>query len=110
MKRLLSTSCNIGSLSIKNRIIMEAMGNALSELDGSMSEADIAFYTERAKGGVGLIMSEAVSVDSVTGRANPRNLCIDRDELIPGYRKLMDSLHQYDCTFFCGTISSWPAG
>lgn len=64
MKRLLSTSCNIGSLSIKNRIIMEAMGNALSELDGSMSEADIAFYTERAKGGVGLIMSEAVSVDS----------------------------------------------
>lgn len=40
MKRLLSTSCNIGSLSIKNRIIMEAMGNALSELDGSMSEAD----------------------------------------------------------------------
>lgn len=100
MKRLLSTSCNIGSLSIKNRIIMEAMGNALSELDGSMSEADIAFYTERAKGGVGLIMSEAVSVDSVTGRANPRNLCIDRDELIPGYRKLMDSLHQYDCTFF----------
>ncbi len=100
MENLLNTGCKIGSLNIKNRVIMEAMGNALSELDGSVSEADIAFYTERAKGGVGLIMSEATSVDSVTGRANPRNLCIDRDELIPGYRKLTDSLHKYNCAFF----------
>jgi 2,4-dienoyl-CoA reductase-like NADH-dependent reductase (Old Yellow Enzyme family)/thioredoxin reductase len=79
---------------------MESMGNALSELNGEVSPEDIAFYVERAKGGVGLIMSEAVSVDSVTGRANPRNLCIDSDTQIPGYRKLTESLHAYGCAFF----------
>lgn len=100
MEKLLGTSCKIGSLTVKNRIIMEAMGNALAELNGDVSKEDIAFYTARARGGVGLIMSEAVSVDSVTGRANPRNLCIDRDSQIPGYRALVDALHAYDCAFF----------
>lgn len=100
MRSYLNTPCNIGKLTIKNRIIMEAIGNTLSNLDGSVSQEDIDFYAARAKGGVGLIMSEAISVDSVTGRANPRNLCIDRDELIPGYRQLIDALHSYGCAFF----------
>lgn len=29
MRQLLGTSCRIGSLTVKNRIVMEAMGNAL---------------------------------------------------------------------------------
>lgn len=90
----------IGTLTIKNRIIMESMGNALSKLNGEVSEEDIAFYRARAQGGVGLIMSEAVSVDSLTGRANSRNLCIDQDSQIPGYRRLVQELHPYNCRFF----------
>lgn len=100
MRKMLGSSCNIGNLTIKNRIVMESMGNALSELNGEVSREDLAFYVARAKGGVGLIMSEAVSVDSETGRANPRNLCIDKDTQIPGYRQLTDALHQYECKFF----------
>lgn len=100
MRPYLSSPGQIGALTVKNRVIMEAMGNALSNLDGSMSAEDIAFYEARAKGGVGLIMSEAVSVASNSGRANPRNLCIDDDRLIPGYRQLMDALHPYGCAFF----------
>ena len=83
MRPYLSSPGKIGALTVKNRVIMEAMGNALSNLDGSMSAEDIAFYEARAKGGAGLIMSEAVSVSSNSGRANPRNLCIDDDKLIP---------------------------
>ncbi|MFQ9176803.1 MAG: FAD-dependent oxidoreductase [Christensenellaceae bacterium] len=100
MNNILKSKCVIGSLVIKNRIVMESMGNALSELDGSVSPEDIAFYSERAKGGVGLIMSEAVSVDSRTGRANQRNLCIDDDSHIPGFRLLTNELHKYKCAFF----------
>lgn len=100
MENILGSPCRIGKLMVKNRVIMEAMGNALSELNGEVSEADIAFYEARAKGGVGLIMSEAVSVDSVTGRANPRNMCIDQDSQIPGYRKLAEAVHAYDCKYF----------
>lgn len=100
MGNILGSPCKIGTLEIKNRIVFESIGNALSELDGTVSQADIAFYAERAKGGVGLIMSEAISVDSVTGRANPRNLCIDDDAQIPGYQKLMEALRPYQCAFF----------
>ena len=39
-------------------------------------------------------------MDSVTGRANPRNLCIDDDAQIPGYQKLMEALRPYQCAFF----------
>ena len=39
----------------QNRIIMEAMGNALSELNGEGSKADIAFYEERAKAASALL-------------------------------------------------------
>lgn len=100
MGNILGSPCKIGTLEIKNRIVFESIGNALSELDGTVSQADMAFYAERAKGGVGLIMSEAISVDSVTGRANPRNLCIDDDAQIPGYQKLMEALRPYQCAFF----------
>ena len=99
-KMILGTPCKIGKLEIKNRIVMEAMGNGLSELNGDVSKADIAFYEARAKGGVGLIMSEAISVDSVTGRANPRNMCIDKDSQIAPMAEMMKMLHKYDCKFF----------
>lgn len=51
MRPYLSSPGKIGALTVKNRVIMEAMGNALSNLDGSMSAEDIAFYEARAKGG-----------------------------------------------------------
>ncbi len=99
-RQTLGTPCKIGKLEIKNRIVMEAMGNGLSELNGDASRADIAFYEARAKGGVGLVMSEAVSVDSTTGRANPRNMCIDKDSQIAPMAEMMKVLHKYDCKFF----------
>lgn len=100
MRKLLCSPCDIGSVTIRNRIVFEAMGNGLSELNGNVSPAEIAFYEARAKGGVGLIMTECVSVDSETGRANPRNMCIDRDEQIPGYRKLAETIHAQHAHIF----------
>ena len=50
----------IGKLIIKNRIIMAPMGNALADLDGRVSQREIDYYVERAKGGVGLISTQAV--------------------------------------------------
>lgn len=99
-RKYLKSPCRVGSIEIKNRIVMEAMGNGISEPDGSASAADVAFYEERAKGGVGLIMSEAISVDSVTGRANPFNMCIDSDSHIEPLKKLTDAVHAYGTAFF----------
>lgn len=109
---MIKSPCSINGLVIKNRIIMEPMGNGIAEPNGDVSPEDIAFYEARAKGGVGLIMSEATSVDSKTGRGNPNNMCVDQDHCIPGLRKLTDRMHQYGCAFFIelyhpGRQGSW---
>lgn len=48
---------NIGTLKLKNRIVMAAMGNRLIEPDGRLSQRAIDFYVARAKGGTGLIIT-----------------------------------------------------
>ena len=48
----------IGSCAVKNRYVMEPMGPAgLADSSGAFNDKAIAFYTERAKGGVGLIIA-----------------------------------------------------
>ena len=50
----------IGSMTVKNRIALAPMGSRPGA-DGRFMERDIAYFTERAKGGVGLIFTGAVA-------------------------------------------------
>lgn len=47
---------NIGKMTVKNRIVMAPMG-ASADGDGGYSVRTIRFYTERAKGGTGMIIT-----------------------------------------------------
>jgi len=49
-------SGNIGTMKLKNRVFMCPMGTS-TEADGSFSDRDIAYLTERAKGGTALIIT-----------------------------------------------------
>ena len=44
----------IGSVEIKNRIVMPPMGTSLSSFTGEATDEVIRYYEERAKGGCGL--------------------------------------------------------
>lgn len=96
----LFTPHQIGKVTSPNRLVFEPMGNYYANLDGSVSDRDIAFYAERAKGGCGIVMTEVASVNSQTGRGNLRNLCTDKDEFIPGYKKMADAVHEYGSLLF----------
>jgi 2,4-dienoyl-CoA reductase-like NADH-dependent reductase (Old Yellow Enzyme family) len=61
----------IGSLRLKNRVLMAAMGNNFSHPEGTVSDRAIAYYRERARGGAGLIITEACPAGQ---RGNPRGL------------------------------------
>lgn len=61
---------------------------------GLVSARTEAFYAERAKGGAGLIIVGG-AVPTAGGILTPRMLRIDRDECIPGYRSLTDTLHRH---------------
>lgn len=83
----------IGSMEVKNRFVMPAMGTNLAEHNGEAGEALIAYYTERAKGGFGLVITECSAV-SYEGRSLVNECGLWDDSLIPSYRRLTDSVHE----------------
>lgn len=95
MYEKLFTPGYIGKLEIRNRIVQEPMGNAYSNKQGEATDKEIAFYTERAKGGVGLILTETMMVQKGTGGGNDKQMSLAYDENIPGMKKLTDSVHQH---------------
>ncbi|QSX08414.1 FAD-dependent oxidoreductase [Alkalibacter rhizosphaerae] len=86
----------IGTMKTNNRIVFTAMGNAFANTDGTVSETDIAFYGARAKGGVGLVITECAVVDGETGRGNGQQICVYDDKFVPGLKALSDEIHKYD--------------
>ena len=56
-KNLLS-SAKIGSLPLRNRIALSAMGTNYSDRDGFCTDRLAEYYEARAKGGTGLIILE----------------------------------------------------
>lgn len=76
----------LGSLSVKNRIVMSPMETHLCDTDGFVTEELIAYYKERAVGGVGYITLENTAIDPA-GRVNNGMLCIHDNTYIPGLKK-----------------------
>lgn len=91
----LFSKINIGTMTVPNRIVMTAMGNHLANPDGTVSEADVAFYGARARGGVGLVITECACVDFSTGKGNLRQMAVDDDKYVEGVKKLTEEVHRY---------------
>ncbi|MBC7322386.1 MAG: NADH:flavin oxidoreductase, partial [Acetomicrobium sp.] len=83
----------IGNLNIRNRIVMPPMGTNFANADGSVSQVLIDYYKERARGGVGLIITEIVCIDSPVGKAITNQLCLDDDKYIGGFSDLAEAVH-----------------
>ena len=89
--------CNIGKMQLKNRIVMPPMGNNYASDDGCVTERLIDYYNERANGGVGLIITEMVSIDSPLGQRGVQQLRIDEDSFIEGLSRLTNQIHNSNC-------------
>ncbi len=83
----------IGETVVKNRIFMPPISTNLAD-KGYITEELIQHYTARAKGGVGLIVTEVTTVEPVYTYL-PGDMSICDDSYIPGWKKLTDSVHQY---------------
>lgn len=95
----LFTPIKIGSMELKNRIVMPAMGSMHSNPDGTPSDGTISYLGARAKGGVGLIISE-ITIVHISSK-DPRILALDDDSLIPRWRKLADAVHAHGAKLWC---------
>lgn len=94
---VLGTPLSLGARTVKNRIVMPAMGTGLASAQGEVTPALLRYYEERARGGAGAIVVEIACVDSPEGKASPTQLCIDRPELLPGLAELAETIKAYDC-------------
>ncbi|MCP3030140.1 NADH-dependent flavin oxidoreductase [Halobacillus sp. A1] len=77
---------------LKNRILMAPMTNFLSNDDGTVSLKELDYYARRA-GGVGAVITACANVNA-QGKGFDGEIGVDRDELIPGLRKLAASIHE----------------
>ena len=94
MKNRLFLPITIKGKNIRNRAVMPPMvcfGKASK--DGFVTDKHISHYEARAKGGTGLIIVEATSVQQ-DGRLSDDQLGIWSDEHILGLRKITDACHQ----------------
>jgi 2,4-dienoyl-CoA reductase-like NADH-dependent reductase (Old Yellow Enzyme family)/thioredoxin reductase len=106
---------NIGTMQLKNRIVMPPMGTNYAEAGGAISQRMLDYYEARARGGVGLIIVEgsAPGLQCTTSlQASPSHQAsLGDDKFIPGWRKLTDAAHKYNAKIAIqimhATLENW---
>jgi 2,4-dienoyl-CoA reductase-like NADH-dependent reductase (Old Yellow Enzyme family)/thioredoxin reductase len=82
----------VGTLELKNRIVMAPMGTNLASPEGRVTDKLIAHYKARAQGGVGLIITE----DTTIGPNYIHNtLSLADDQFIPGWHDLVKTVQAH---------------
>ena len=89
----------IGSVELRNRFVMPAMGSGQHGPKGLVGDKMIDYYVARARGGFGLIIQEFTGVD-LTGQFYSDQLSIHSDDFIPGFKKLADAVHAEGAKIF----------
>ena len=84
----------IGTQTVKNRVFMPPISTNLANKCYVTDEL-VQHYGARAKGGVGLNVSEVVTVEP-TYIYLPGDMSIHDDSFIPGWEKLCAEVHKYD--------------
>lgn len=62
LESLRNTICQTGKLRIKNRFVMPPLVTNFGDEEGYVTEESMAYYEKRAKGGFGLIITEATAI------------------------------------------------
>jgi 2-enoate reductase len=89
----------IGTLEIKNRIIMAPMGirGLCDPDDGYWGKRVRAYYGARAAGGCGMITTEMVFVSKAVEPVAQALLDVTNDRHFSAVRELANTLHAYNC-------------
>lgn len=84
----------IGGVEIPSRVVMAPMTTRLATDEGKVTPEIVAYYSARAKSGVGLITVEMASPEPA-GRHRFNELGIYDDRFLPGLRELAEAIRSY---------------
>lgn len=85
----------VGNMQVKNRIFMSPVGTHLATEDYGVTEALLAYYEARARGGAGFITTECVLIAPNTRYTTFHNMGLFEDAHIDEMRKIPDRVHPY---------------
>lgn len=103
--RHLFNPIKLDRLEIKNRVAMAPMGTDLAHPIRLWGEEEIAYFAERARGGVGLIISPFTAATRVLSdilRGRPL-MAINDDAQIPSHQRMTKAVHDAGARMFCQT-------
>ena len=100
---LLQQPGRIGPLQLRNRVVMAPMGTNYSTTDGLSTARDKDYYAERARGGVGMIMTEAMVVTE-HARPHHNSLCVYHDRFVPGLASIVEAIKHHGA-LVCGQLN-----
>lgn len=84
----------IGTMEVKNRLVMSPMTTGLASPTGEVTQSLIHYHTVRAKGGAGLIVTEdTTSCPKYKYALN--TLTLNEDGFIPGWSDLARAVHAF---------------
>jgi len=94
----LFTPMKVGSVEIKNRIVMCPMGGTSLIEHGKFHKPSAQFYIERAKGGVGLIIPGIAGIRNFFGPGDWLDEALEASQ--EPVKQLMDEIHSYGTKLF----------
>lgn len=92
---MLLSPMNIGTMTVKNRTIMSAAEVSLGRANGKPTEKLMAYYEERAKGGVGLIIPGVTRVNDDCAASTYTQLAMSHDYHIEPMREFVERIHKH---------------
>ncbi len=91
----------VGGLTLKNRILQPAHSSQHGDArDHVFSERQIAYFRERAKGGVALIITETVAAARSAVGSFYHVVDVWNERCIPSMAALAEAVHEYDTRMF----------
>ena len=85
---------NIGSMQLKNRLVMAPMTTNYGTSDQEPSPRLLEYLEARARGGVGLITVEVCTVDS-KHRYQTNSMSLGEDRYVEQHKKLLEVIHRH---------------
>ncbi len=92
----------IGPLKLKNRLIMAPLTRQVADADGTPTAEMAAYYARRARGGIGLIITEGTyEIDELGCKAYLSQPGIANDKHVAGWKMTTDAVHAFGTPIIC---------
>jgi 2,4-dienoyl-CoA reductase (NADPH2) len=90
----LCASMQLGPKRLRNRVFQAPMSVCYADADGYVTREMVEHYARRARGGVGMVITENLAV-SLAGRQLPKQGLISEERFLPGLTELASEIKRH---------------